>query len=354
MQERIEARAQQAITEQVFPGCVVGVGTPEAHHIFPVGYLTYDRQVPVEADTIYDIASVTKKVANSCSLLTLVDKGQVALEDPVAKYLPEFGNSAGKESVTVWHLLTYTLDLEVPAASSLKDRSPEEIIEVMVQAPLRCPPGERVLYTNSTAILRGLVFERAAGVSLDKFTAEYFYWPLGMLSTSFYPEQWDQDRIAPTEIDDWRGREIRGEVHDECTYTLQQGGYYLGAAGLFSTVRDLLTFMIMLLNGGEYEGGRYFSPDLVKAMHSDQLPDLNRSMGLGWDLNSKFKMGGLSSDQVFGHSGFTGSMVQADPIKNIAVVTLSNRTYPRRPPDTEAINQFRRDIADIVFEQSAL
>lgn len=352
MKELIRDRVKSAIEESVFPGCVIGVVSEKDRQILPFGRLTYEiNSRPVQVETVYDLASITKKVANSSVLLRLIDNGRVGLDDPVVKYLPEFGNHSGKEQVTIKHLLTYTLDIEVPSASSFKDRPAEEIIEVMIQAPLKSRPGEKVLYTNSTAILRGLVIRAVTGQGLEVLAREYFFDSLEMKSTTFQPEKLDRSVIAPTEVDTWRKREICGEVHDESTYTLQRAGYYLGAAGLFSTAGDLLTFASMLLSGGVYKGCRYFSPALIEAMQTDQCPKLEQSIGLGWDLNSKFKMGELSSDRAFGHSGFTGTMVVIDPVHKLGLVILSNCTYPKRPLDNRAINRFRRDIADIIFKE---
>ncbi len=351
MEEKIKNRVKQAIQEKVFPGCVVGaVFQNGSRLVFPFGHFTYENNSSqVSNDTVYDVASVTKMIPTSSLLLSLIDQGKVSLGDKVQDYLSEFGNSPGKESVLLKHLLTYTLDIDVPSTTSLKNEPAQKIIDTMIKAPLKSKPGDKFIYTNSTALITGLVVTRISGLTLDIFADQCFFKPLSMAKTTFHPKFLGKSNVAPTEIDNWRGRMIQGEVHDEGSYVLQKDGYYLGAAGVFSTANDLLNFMEMLLNNGVYKGNRYFSENIVREMHTNQLINTQEEVGLGWDLNSKHKMGDLSSNQVFGHSGFTGSMVICDPILGVSVVILSNRTFPKRPVTGDAINSFRHDIADIVF-----
>lgn len=351
MEEKIKGRAEQAIQDKVFPGCVVGAVFKNGRRvILPFGRFTYDIGSPsVVEGTIYDVASVTKMIPTSSLLLALIDQGKAGLENRVQDYLPEFGNYPDKKSVLLKHLLTYTLDINVPSTTSLKNEPAQKIVDIMVKAPLKSKPGDRFIYTNSTALITGLVINKISGLALDVFADQYFFKPLVMASTTFYPERLDKSKIAPTEIDDWRGRLIQGEVHDEGTFTLQKGGYHLGAAGVFSVADDLLNFLDMLLNMGLYNDKRYFSEAIVKEMHTNQLTSGKEEVGLGWDLNSKHKMGDLSSNQVFGHSGFTGSMVICDPVLGVSIAILSNRTFPKRPATGDAINSFRHDVADIIF-----
>lgn len=169
-----------------------------------------------------------------------------------------------------------------------------------------------------------------------------------MNSTTFHPEIFPKEKIAPTEYDEWRGRLIQGEVHDESTYTLQKK-YYLGAAGLFSTVPDLLTFQFMLLNNGTYEGVKYFSQHLVEQMAINQLPDSTDEVGLGWVLKWSEAMGNQVSSKAFAKSGFTGCFMVTDPDKGLAMTLLCNRTFPKRPADSSTINKLRRELSDLVF-----
>lgn len=350
IKKQISERAKRATEDRVFPGCVVGIVRRSGERtILPFGNFTYDRDSnPVGKDTIYDVSSVTKSIPTASLLLTLVDKNFLALDDPVSKYVPEFGNYEGKRSVLVRHLLAYTLDLVVPSLASLKTKTADEILNIIVKAPLRHPPGTTHLYTNSTACIIGLVIRNVSGKNIDDLTDQEFFNPLGMNRSTFHPDKFPKDTIVPTEFDEWRGRIIQGEVHDESTYVLNDK-FILGISGLFSTVPDLLNFLEMLLNKGTFKGKKYFSEEIINQMGTNQIPELNDSTGLGWELNQPRFMGKYCGPRTFGKTGFTGTLCVCDVEKEVAYVILSNRIFPKRPKDSTAINIFRADIGDIIF-----
>lgn len=350
MEKEITKRIKQAIREKVFPGCVVGVMKKNGKKfISPFGKFTYEEDSKcVTKDTMYDIASVTKSIPTSCLLLTLIDNGKISLDDAVSKYLPEFGNEKNKNNVLIRHLLSYTVSLDVHSMSALKDKSADEIIHTVITAKLKDKPGSRFLYTNSTALLIGMVVDKVSGKSLDAFARDSFFKHLKMNNTTFHPNKYDINKIPPTEIDDWRGL-VHGVVHDESTYTLQQK-YYVGIAGIFSTVPDILNFLEMLLNYGMLKAKRYFKTNTVKQMMSNQLRGIKETAGLGWRLNEKWFMGKYCSKNTFGITGFTGCSVLCDPIKGLGIALFSNRTYPTRKTGIELINGVRSDIANIVLK----
>ncbi len=352
MEQTIIARLNRAIREKVFPGCVLGVVYKNSERlIYPVGHYTYeDNAHVVTKDTIYDLASITKSVAGTSVLLKLAEEKKIDLEDRLADYIPEFGNFENKKDVTLHNVLTYSIDLLVPSLSSLKDKAPEEIVDCVVKATMKSPPGKQFIYNNSTALFISLVVEKVTGKRLDVLCDEYFFRPLGMHHTTFHPEQFDINDIAPTEIDSWRGRVIQGEVHDESTFVLQKK-YMPCIAGLFGTVSDLLVFQEMLLNQGVQNGQKYFSPQIVEQMYTNQLNFPGQSTGLGWEINTPLYMGQYASTHAFGKRGFTGCLMLTDPEKGLGFTLLANRTYPHRPLDGTAINAVRRDIADIIFMQ---
>lgn len=329
LREQIEKRINRAIQERIFPGCVIGVVKKDGNRsVLPFGHFIYDEQSrAVSEDSIYDIASITKAIPTSSLLLTLLGDGSIKLADPVVKYVPEFGNYEDKKKITVKHLLTYTLDLDIPSMASLKTKTADEIIGVVVKAPLKSEPVAKYLYANSTTLVTGLLIRNASGKDIDTFADEKFFKPLAMHRTTFHPEKFPKDEIVPTEFDDWRGRLIQGEVHDESTYILNKK-FILGISGLFSTAPDLLNFMEMLIQGGKIsEGG---------------------STGLGWELNQPRFMGKYSAN-IFGKTGFTGCLVLCDPLKGIGMVFISNAIYPKRKTDSTSIHEVRRDLADIIF-----
>ncbi len=351
MKDLLSKRIQKAVKDKVFPGCVVGVVRKSGERsVLPFGKFTYEEDSNiVQENTIYDVASITKAIPTSSLLLTLIDQKKTGLEDRVLDYLPEFSNFDNKKDVLIKHLLTYTLNLVAPSMASLKNLSPEQIIKIIVEAPLRNAPGSSLLYTNSTAVFMGLLIERVSGKKIDELADKHFFTPLKMHNTSFQTEKFNKDDIVPTEIDEWRGRRIQGEVHDESTFILQQK-YHTGLAGLFSTAPDILSFLEILLNYGTHGGRRFFSPDVVRQMHTNQIADIGKSAGLGWELNQPHFMGCYCTEDTFGKTGFTGCMVLCDIVKEVGIVLLSNRTYPKRPKSSVLINTTRRDIADIIFD----
>ncbi|MDD5068423.1 MAG: serine hydrolase [Candidatus Pacebacteria bacterium] len=351
MDKALIQRLEKAISEKTFPGCVLGIVSRDGKRsIFPVGNFTYEKDSPkVTENTIYDLASITKSIPTSCVLLKLLEKGKVNIEDKVTDFIPEFGNFPEKKEVTIKNLLTYTLELQVPGLSSLKDKTSEEIVAEVVNAPLKSRPGSRFFYNNATALLIGFVIQKIIKEPLDIYAEREFFAPLGMSRTTFHPERFPKMEIAPTEIDDWRERVIQGEVHDESTFTLQKK-YFFGIAGAFSTVPDFLNFQEMLLNGGVKNGKRYFSENMIQKMHTNMMPDAKgEPVGLGWNIYNPLYMGTKTSKEVFGKTGFTGTLVLTDPVKGVGFTLLSNRTFPKRPKDSNLINAVRGDIADIIF-----
>jgi CubicO group peptidase (beta-lactamase class C family) len=346
----ISARAEDAIRTNVFPGCVIGIVRADGERlVLPFGRYTYEEESPaVEDNSVYDMASVTKSIPTASLLMLLVERGVVSLDDLVTRYIPEFGNHHGKDNVSLRHLLSYTLDLEVPTMSSLKDRTPEEIVSAIVSAPLRRPPGSSYLYTNSTACIIGLVLRNASGKNIDTFAEEEFFSPLEMRSSTFHPEVFEKKRIIPTEFDLWRGILVHGEVHDESTAVLNRK-FILGISGLFSSAPDILNFLEMLLYGGTRGGIRYFSESTIRMMETNQISHLDDFASFGWELNQKWFMGRNAGPHTFGKTGFTGTCVVCDVERGIAYTILSNRIFPKRPENSSAINAFRAAIGEIIL-----
>ena len=351
MRQEIKQRLEKAVKERVFPGCVFGIVKANGERdILAAGHFTYESDSPeVKEDSIYDMASITKSIPGSCSLLKLIDEGKLDLEDRLADYLPEFGNFENKKEVKIQHLLTYTLSLDISSLSDHKNKSPDEIIRLVVESPLKDVPGLVHRYTNATAVFTSLLVEKITGETLDVFADKNFFKPLGMSRSTFFPEKFDKSEIVPTEVDEWRGREVHGEVHDESTFTMRNK-YVTAVAGLFSTPSDMLNFTEMLLYGGIKDGKRYFSENIVKEMHTNQLESINAAAGLGWAMDFREAMGIKCSKEAFCKSGFTGTFVAIDPRKGLAYCLFSNRVYPKRPKDMSAINSVRRDVANIIFD----
>ncbi len=347
----IEKRIRKAITEKVFPGCVVGVIRKNGEKIIlPLGTFTYENLThKVKNDSIYDVASITKVIPTSSLSLNFIDKRQLNLNDKVIQYIHDL-NSSYKDQILIRHLLTQTLYYKNLHLSEHKDKKTSELIKFIKNVELEFAPGEKYGYSNTSSILLGFVLEAISNKPLDVLSDEIFFKPMKMNQTSFHPEKFNKDDIVPSEYDiNWRKRLIHAEVHDESAWTLEKSKK-VGSAGLFSNVPNLLNFTEMLLNFGLYKGKRYLSKEIVSKIYENQFPKLDTPVGLGWELCQKRFMGDLANENTFGKTGFTGCSIVCDIPREVAVVILSNRIYPRRSETPEAINSVRHDIADIVFD----
>jgi CubicO group peptidase (beta-lactamase class C family) len=348
IEPRIRNTLNTAVDRRVFPGAVAGVvSRAGARCVIPVGALNYDIGSPaVTESTLYDTASITKVIPTSILALIAVEQGLIQLDTRLTSLVPEFTNSS-RDLVTVRHLLTQTIDFGY-ALSSCKGLSPIDLLQVLLTRDFRSPPGQCFGFTNGTSILLGMLVERAFGKPLDRLAREMLFNPLRMERTSFPPFNQLQNDIAPTEIDDWRGGTVQGSIHDESAYVLRKI-MVPGSAGLFSTVPELLNFLQMLLCDGDFNGKSVISSETIRTMHVNQIPELGKWAGLGWELNQIRFMGLHSSVHTIGKTGFTGGMVLCDFEAGLALAVLSNCTFPGRKPNADQIHAVRREIADDVF-----
>jgi serine-type D-Ala-D-Ala carboxypeptidase len=328
-----------------FPGGVLAVGHRGALvHVHPFGRLTYDADAPaVTAETLYDLASLTKVIATTTMAMILVDEGRLDLDRPVQEFLPGF-QGPGKETVTVRHLLTHSSGLDAVAPLYKEVQGRAAFIERIEAMDLGYPPGSRSTYSDLGIILLGEILERAAGQPLEAFVRERVLGPLGMLNTMFRPPPELWPRIAPTEFDPWRGRLVQGEVHDENAFAM---GGVAPHAGLFGTAADLARLAQMLLNGGVLDGRRIVSRETIELFtRRAGIPGSDRA--LGWDTKSAegSSAGTLFSPRSFGHTGFTGTSIWIDPERRLYVILLTNRVHPTR--ENNLIREARPAVADAV------
>ncbi|OLR89717.1 serine hydrolase domain-containing protein [Actinokineospora bangkokensis] len=302
--------------------------------------LPADQQVPMRPDTIFDVASVSK-LFTSVAVLCLVEDGKVAVDRPVAAYLPEFGVN-GKAAITVRQLLTHTSGLEpfIPLWRDWPD-PPSRIRAVLERAPVT-PPGSTYTYSDLNLITLGVLVERLSGRTLDRFVADRITRPLGLVDTGYNPPAEKLGRIAATEFQTAPPRGlVRGQVHDENAWSL---GGVAGHAGVFSTAADLAVLGQMVLNGGSYGGVRVLRPETVATM----LTNYNAAFpgddhGLGFELDQRWYMGGLSGPRTAGHTGFTGTSLVIDPASRSIAVLLTNRVHPTR--EWGSVNVARERLA---------
>ncbi len=341
----LDEAINQAIREDRIPGAVLLVGHNGAQ-LYSKAY-GHRALVPAPetmmADTIFDCASLTKVVATTSALMKLVEEGKLRLNDRVTEYLPEF--QGGKSAITIRNLMTHfsglrpDLDLE-PAWSGY-----ENGIHRAFTDPPADPPGVRFVYSDINYILLGEIVRRLSGESLADYANQIVFAPLGMHDTMFLPPEALRPRIAPTEMLEKEHLLLRGVVHDP---TARNMGGIAGHAGLFSTAADLGRFCQMLLNKGEWQGKRIFSPLTIGKFTTPQSPpDQPVLRGLGWDIDSPFSgnRGDLFPIGSFGHTGFTGTSLWIDPASNTYVILMTNAVHPHLRP---AITSLRGKVATIV------
>jgi len=299
------------------------------------------QRVPMAEDTIFDLASISK-LFTSIAVMQQVEAGRVRVDQPVARYLPEFGVN-GKESITVEQLLTHTSGLEpfLPLWQQWPD-VPSRIKAVMDVAP-KTPPGSTYTYSDLNLITLGELVRRVGGAPLDQLVRNGITRPLGLVDTGYNPPASKLDRIAATEFEANAGRGmVRGQVHDENAWSL---GGVAGHAGVFSTARDLAVLGQAILNGGTYNGHRILRPKTVELMLTNFNAEFpGDSHGLGFELDQRWYMGALASPRTAGHTGFTGTTLVLDPMSRSIAVLLTNRVHPSR--DWGSINPARRAVAD--------
>ncbi len=299
------------------------------------------QRVPMAEDTIFDLASISK-LFTSIVVMQQVDRGRVRVDQPVSRYLPEFGVN-GKADITVEQLLTHTSGLEpfLPLWQRWPD-VPSRIKAVMDVAP-KTTPGSTYTYSDLNLIALGELVRRVSGAPLDRLVRTGITEPLGLVDTGYNPPAAKLDRIAATEFQDNAGRGVvRGQVHDENAWSL---GGVAGHAGVFSTARDLAVLGQAILNGGTYDGHRILRPQTVERMLVDYNTEFpGNAHGLGFELDQRWYMGALSSPRSAGHTGFTGTTLVLDPMSRSIAILLTNRVHPSR--DWGSINPARRAVAD--------
>jgi CubicO group peptidase (beta-lactamase class C family) len=310
-----------------------------------VGRIDWAADAPVpNAHTLWDLASLTKVVGLTSAMLQLVAQGRVHLDAPVQQYLPEFAG-AGKERVTVRHLLTHTGGLTSWRPLHKEAVSPDSAVALALATALDTAPGIQMVYSDLGLIILGKVVERVTVQTLDRYLAEHVFHPAGMMETMYNPPVALRSRIAPTEIDSWRGRHLRGEVHDENAFAL---GGVAGHAGLFSSAEDLARFARLYLNRGMLDGRRILDSVNVERFTTWQ-DSARHNRALGWmkPRTPGWFGGTLMSSRAYGHTGFTGTSLYIDPDHDVFVILLSNRVNPTRM--NAKVGRVRHRLADGVM-----
>ncbi len=361
---RVEEHITAAIAAKKTPGAVLLVG--RGHRVIyqkAFGHRALSPAAePMTADTIFDLASLTKVVATTTSVMQLVEQGKVRLSDRVATFIPEFGKY-GKAGITVLHLMTHVSGLRPDVDVSHDWKGYGTAIALAAEEVPASRPGERFVYSDINYFLLGEIVHRVSGEPLDAYAKKHIFEPLGMRETGFNPPERLRARIAPTELCTAYGwpcegadrSMLRGIVHDP---TARRMDGVAGHAGLFSTAADLAIFCRMLLAGGSFNGRRVLAPLTVARMTSPSTPPGERNVrGLGWDMDSAFSSnrGELLPPGSFGHTGFTGTSLWIDPTTGVFIVFLSNRVHPDGKGDVTPLRaRIATTVAAALVDRTAL
>ncbi|MFZ5861925.1 MAG: serine hydrolase domain-containing protein [Nitrospirota bacterium] len=310
-------------------------------------------------DTVFDLASLTKPLVTAALALSLVAERRLAVDDPVGRYLPSWRDGAGARA-TIRHLLTHTSGLpdwrpfyrDVPPELIATPAGKHRLIDAAEREPLISPPGAESRYSDLGFILLGSILERVADQPLDESARERLFAPLGLHSIGFLPARrtdspsWaDHRTVAATEQCPWRGRVLRGEVHDENAYAM---GGVSGHAGLFG---DAMSVLRLVRGWREASLGRSprWPADLAMRFLTRQNDVGNGSWTLGWTTPTPPSTSGrFFSPRSYGHLGFTGTSIWVDPDRELTVILLTNRVHPTR--ENQGIAAFRPAIHDAIYQ----
>lgn len=385
---KIDSVALDAIEEEATPGCQVLVARKGVvvHHK-SYGYHTYGGEKPVKQTDLYDIASVTKVLATMQAVMFLEERGMIDLMAPLKKYFPELEDT-DKGDIIIRDLLlhraglapfipfwlktmnSYGLDEEfyrsTPEGNFRNQVSDELFVPTTIEDSLwvwivnskikrrrnyrRGYPTHNYRYSDLGFYIMFRLAEEMVNQPMETFLAQNFYEPLGMYTTGYQPlKRFMKEEIVPTEQDKYyRDTLVHGFVHDEGAALL---GGIAGHAGIFSNANDLAKMLQMLVNNGYFEGTRYFQPGTLKKFTKQAFRDNRR--GIGWDKpdfeKDEVKESGVSRS-TFGHTGFTGTAVWADPDKELIYIFLSNRIHPSKKNYKLINKRVRSKIHTIAYE----
>ncbi|MBC7288492.1 MAG: DUF1343 domain-containing protein [Armatimonadetes bacterium] len=348
--QQIDALVESAIEAGDIPGGVVLVGCGEEvlHKTVRGLRRLVPSPQPMEEDTLFDLASLTKPIVTATLAMQLIEAGEMAASDPVSRYVRQFPH----EHVLIRDLLTHSSGLPAwkgylanpPTDAEDRNGRLQAVVDDICSTPLQAPAGTRFIYSDLGFILLGYIIEMLASSRLDELAVERLFTPAAMSSACFNPPSHLAQRCAATEVVD--GQVLQGRVHDEnARYLCGVAGH----AGLFASAMDLAEFCRAMLRFGQGRKGQFLSPAAVSAMTSPQSRHPGNLRGFGWDIASDYSVslrGDLFPVRGFGHSGFTGTSVWIDPPSGIWIVVLTNRVHPTR--ENNRVLGLRKRVANVV------
>ncbi len=351
---QVDQVIEEAIDNKEIPGAVLLI-TRHNRTVYRKAYgysQLYPQKRKMEVTAVFDLASITKPVATATSLMILLEQGKIRLLDKVNRYIPSFApwiDKATKEKsdIRIIHLLTHTSGLPPYApVDTLKKRygspAPDSLIHYIATVKRHHAPGTYFKYSCLNFITLQHIIEKLSGQTLQEFSHQNIFEPLGMTHTTYRPSS--ASSCVPTELLE-DGTLLQGTVHDPLARVMM--GCISGNAGLYSTADDLAIFAAMMLNNGQFNNRRILSAASVRTMTTLPSGYEKFGRGLGWDLNSAYSsnQGDLFGPQTYGHTGYTGTSLVIDPQTRTVVILLTNRVHPH---DKGSVVRLRSLVANVV------
>jgi beta-glucosidase-like glycosyl hydrolase/CubicO group peptidase (beta-lactamase class C family) len=379
---KIDSIALKGIKDKVYPGCQIFVAkNGKVIYQKSFGFHTYDNEIAVKNDDLYDLASITKIAATTASVMKLVDEKKINLDEHLGTYLPQLAGS-NKQNIVLREMLTHQAGLKDWIPFWIKtmengkyktgiynkirtDEYPKRVAENLyiiknyedsiykqiIESPLK--DTGKYHYSDMGYYFLKKIIETKTFVPEERYVIKYFYAPLGLPTMGYKPrDRFDLKRIVPTELDTkFRKQLIHGDVHDPGAAMLGGVG---GHAGLFSDANDLAVLMQLFMNKGEYGGTRYFDSATVSEFTKCQYCKDNRR-GIGFDKpemnpDKDSPVCTCASYLSFGHAGFTGTLAWADPANQLVYIFLSNRVCPSATENKLAKSGIRTKIQQVIYD----
>ena len=351
---KIDSILQSQVDADKIPGAVIQIKKDgKLIYTHAYGYAQkydYNHQLlkpvnPMTVDCLFDIASLTKVIGTTTSIMLLADKGLLKVDDPVGKYIQSF-NSPDKSAITIRHLLTHTAGLYEWYPLYYRCRNKEETYKLIGELPLKFPVGAQRKYSDLGFVILGEIIEHVSGLTLQQFVEQNIFIPLSMRNTTYNPLQsakftkiaatshgnpyekrmvhdsslgFQVKGVDPDQWNGWRTYTLKGEVNDGNAWYANGG--ISGAAGLFSTVGDLQKLVDMLMNKGKVGSVPFISEKTIETfLTQDRFKN-----GLGWMMDPSNSFMKNAPEGSFGHTGFTGTSIAVVPQSGISIILLINR-----------------------------
>jgi CubicO group peptidase (beta-lactamase class C family) len=326
----IESLLDESIRQKTFPGIVLLVSKQNSIVFSQAkGFRQLDPQEEeMTEDTIFDLSEITQPLATALLTVMIMGREKIGVGETIGEFLP--GIAEESRQITLGQLLLHTGGL--PPRPKLSEEFPDprkidynQAVQILLSVKPQRPPGKQVLYSQTGYMLLGQFLRRVTGARVQELFAQLVAAPCGLADTFFNPPVVLWGRVAPTGQCPWRGRWVRGQVYDKDSYCLGGEG---GNAGLFATAPSVLQLLSLFENGGVVNGYRLLSANQVKLMRTSLTAGLNRRRSFGFFLQDQSSpVGPLYSDESYGHTGDTGTIIWVEPAGQLMIVMLTNRVH---------------------------